>query len=407
MPYYRRNLVILWLATFLAGASYQQVIPFLPLFLEELGVVSHLSLWAGVVFSMHFVSAVVFQPFWGRLADQFGRKPMMVRAGICLGCIYLGMSMSTAPWHLALFRLLNGALTGFVPGAVALAATNTPKQLAARYVAALQTANAAGTIIGPAIGGLLAELFGFRGALRASGVTVLASTLLVLVAVQERNKVRIKPSTTLWQDAAMTLRHPVLFVVMLTVAFTAFGTTGLQPMLAMYLGELQGDAAKWLSGVVFSLPGLAFVLTAGLWTRLGEIRSYEDIIPVGLVLSGLTAISLSFARTLGSFSVMYFVLGAFIAALRPSASALIAVRVDDSYQGLAYGMQQSAFMLGGFVGPVFSGVVAGLTGTRWLFTWVGVALLCGAVWLRHLVAGWEAPRRQSALERASVAAGRM
>ena len=211
-----------------------------------------------------------FQPFWGRMADRYGRKPMMIRAGIFLGLIYYATGLSTAAWHVALCRLLNGALTGFVPGAVALAATNTPRHLSARYVASLHTANAAGTIIGPAIGGMLAEAFGFRGALRASGTIVLLCTLLVLILVEEKEKKRTRPTTTLWEDTVKTLTHPVLLVVMITVAFTAFTTSGIQPMLALYLNRLGDDSPKWLSGIIFSLPGIAFVLTAGLWTRLGE-----------------------------------------------------------------------------------------------------------------------------------------
>jgi DHA1 family multidrug resistance protein-like MFS transporter len=389
LHYYQKNLAVLWIATFFAAASFQQVIPFLPLFLQQLGVTTHLSLWAGVVAAASNMTAIFFQPFWGRIADQYGRKPMMIRAGVCLGLIYFVTSMSTTPWHVALCRFLNGALTGFVPGAVALAATNTPKHLCARYVASLQTANAAGAILGPAIGGVLADLLGFRGALRVSGVVVLLCTLFVLVLVEEKEKTSTRPTTTLWQDTVMTLTHPVLFVVMVTVAFTAFATSAIQPMLAVYLASMPGDAAKWLSGVIFSLPGIAFVIMAGFWTRLGERKGFTRLIPMALVLSAVAAFSLSFAGTMSSFAILYFALGMFVAALRPSAAALIATRVEDSFQGMAFGMQQSAFTFGGFVGPVFSGVVGAATDTRWLFAWIGVVLTLSSVWLRRLIARWD------------------
>ena len=406
MQYYQKNLAVLWISTFLAAASFQQVVPFLPLFLQDLGVTTHLSIWAGVVAAASNVTAVFFQPFWGRMADRYGRKPMMIRAGIFLGLIYYATGLSTAAWHVALCRLLNGALTGFVPGAVALAATNTPRHLSARYVASLHTANAAGTIIGPAIGGMLAEAFGFRGALRASGTIVLLCTLLVLILVEEKVKNRTRPTTTLCDDTVKTLTHPVLLVVMITVAFTAFTTSGIQPMLALYLNRLGDDSPKWLSGIIFSLPGIAFVLTAGLWTRLGERKGFTELIPVALVLSAIASISLSFARTTLVFSVLYFILGACVAALRPSAAALIATRVEESFQGMAFGMQQSAFTFGGVVGPVFSGVVGTVADTRWLFVFIGVVLFVAAGWLRKLIVRWDTGEHpEEAIGLREVAAG--
>jgi DHA1 family multidrug resistance protein-like MFS transporter len=217
----------------------------------------------------------------------------------------------------------------------------------------------------------------------------LLCTLFVLVLVEEKEKTSTRPTTTLWQDTVMTLTHPVLFVVMVTVAFTAFATSAIQPMLAVYLATMPGDAAKWLSGVIFSLPGIAFVIMAGFWTRLGERKGFTRLIPMALVLSAVAAFSLSFAGTMSSFAILYFALGMFVAALRPSAAALIATRVEDSFQGMAFGMQQSAFTFGGFVGPVFSGVVGAATDTRWLFAWIGVVLTLSSVWLRRLIARWD------------------
>jgi len=273
-------------------------------------------------------------------------------------------------------------------------------------VASLHTANAAGTIIGPAIGGMLAEAFGFRGALRASGTIVLLCTLLVLILVEEKEKKRTRPTTTLWEDTVKTLTHPVLLVVMITVAFTAFTTSGIQPMLALYLNRLGDDSPKWLSGIIFSLPGIAFVLTAGLWTRLGERKGFTELIPVALVLSAIASISLSFARTTLVFSVLYFILGACVAALRPSAAALIATRVEESFQGMAFGMQQSAFTFGGVVGPVFSGVVGTVADTRWLFVFIGVVLFVAAGWLRKLIVRWDTGEHpEEAIGLREVAAG--
>ncbi len=163
IPYYKRNLYVLWFATFLVSASWTQVIPFLPLFLAELGVTENLDFWSGLAVSAHFVTGMIMMPIWGKLGDRYGRKPMLIRAGLSLSIIYFLTSLSTEAWHVVVARLANGALTGFIPMSISLVGTNTPPQYSARYVASVQTSSAIGTIVGPVIGGTLAGIFGVRG----------------------------------------------------------------------------------------------------------------------------------------------------------------------------------------------------------------------------------------------------
>ncbi len=396
LPYYRRNFFVLWLATFLASSAWQQVVPFLPLYLQELGVTDNLGQWASIVYSLHYIAAIFFMPYWGKLADRFGRKPLMMRAGIFLATLYMLMSVATSPYHVAIIRFLNGALTGFIPGATALCATNTPKELTARYVASLQTASAVGTIIGPSIGGVLADIFGFRGALQASGIMVYLAVMMVGILVQEKNKAIAPAPTSLWQDVRISLANPVIFGTMLAVGFTAFGTLAIQPVLTLYLAGMQEAGANWLRGAVFSLPGLAFVFSAGLWTRLGERRGFESLIPLGLVLSGFAAAALSFSSSLYTFSLVYLILGIFVAALRPAAAALVALRVEEEFQSRAYAMQQSAFMFGGFIGPLLAGAVGGVVGTRWMFSWLGLFLIASALVMRRSIKHWTKTTRPAA-----------
>src|SRR5690625_4607873 len=118
--------------------------PFLPLFLSQLGVTDGLNFWSGLAFSVHSVSGMFMMSVWGKLADRYGRKPILIRAGLSLSLVYFLISLSTKAWHVAFFRLLNGALTGFIPMSIALIGTNTPPQYSARYVASVQTSSAAG-----------------------------------------------------------------------------------------------------------------------------------------------------------------------------------------------------------------------------------------------------------------------
>ena len=377
MPYYRSNLYVLWLTTFLAAASWTQVVPFLPLYLQELGIKENLTQWSGFVFSLQFAAGILMAPLWGRIADTHGRKLMTLRAGFCLSAIYFLMALATAPWHVAVLRFLNGALTGFIPGSMSLVATNTPKELAARYVASIQTASAAGSIVGPVIGGALAEIFGIRGALYTSGSVVLFATLLVLFVVQERNKVAPKERSTFTDDIRTALHTPAMLWVMGATFLATVASIAVQPILAIYVGELAVNPSAALSGFVFTVPGIAFVLSAGRWVKLGERVGHRRAVQWALAGAAVSGVALSFAPSVATFSLLFFVQGIFLAGLRPAASAIIAGEIDPSFHGRAFGMQTAATTLGGMFGPLVSGWVSGLWGISSVFWVIALVLFAG------------------------------
>src|SRR4030042_4794028 len=98
MLYYRRNVRVLSFTVFLAALSWYKVMPSLPLFLKQMGVSKALlPYWVGVAFAVHAAASMLAQPFWGKLGDTHGRKPMIIRAGFCLAAVYFGMSICTTP----------------------------------------------------------------------------------------------------------------------------------------------------------------------------------------------------------------------------------------------------------------------------------------------------------------------
>ncbi len=242
MPYYRRNLYILSVTIFLAAVSWNQIIPFLPLFLKQLGVKHNLLQWTAWVFAAQATAEIIFQPLWGKVADMYGRKPMVIRAGICLSGVYFGMSVCNAPWQLAMLRFMNGALTGFIPGSMALIATNTPRDDAPRSVAMAQTAANAGLIVGPAIGGWLAYAAGYRGSMVIAGSAVLISTVLVWLLIQEPNKPKPGEKTSLLQDFVIAFRSPVQSTLAVVLVFAAMLGAAISPYLTLYLHELSSHA---------------------------------------------------------------------------------------------------------------------------------------------------------------------
>jgi DHA1 family multidrug resistance protein-like MFS transporter len=393
MPYYRRNIIILATTIFLASVSWTQVIPFLPLFVKELGIDGKdLLLWTGILFSAQSMASIVAQPFWGKMGDKYGRKPMAVRAGLGLVIIYFGMSFVTNIWQLLTIRILNGMLTGFIPGSMALIATNTPKEMAPRYIATAQTSSASGQIVGPLIGGLLAAGFGYRGSMRVSGAAVLLCTLFVIWLVREPNKAEVAESTSLFEDFTASFRSPVLASIMFTVMLYGLTISSINPFLTLHVAKIAPGSPGWLAGFIYSLPPIALVLTAHLWTHLGKRHGYNMPIVVGLAGAALCIFTLAVARNIWVFSIALFSTGVFLAALNPSTAALIIVRVREGFRGRAYGMQTSASTLGCFVAPILAGSVAASFGISAIFVLLGCVLLAGTLLFPSFARAWDSEK---------------
>ena len=159
-----RNLVALWLVQFLTMAGFSSVMPFLPIYVRELGVssVEENGIWSGLLFSAAFVSTALMSPVWGAVGDRHGRKPMLVRALVAMSVCLAAMGFASSVWQLLALRIVQGFLGGSAPMANALMATSAPRRRLGFAMGTLQTAATSGAIIGPLIGGTLADLVGVR-----------------------------------------------------------------------------------------------------------------------------------------------------------------------------------------------------------------------------------------------------
>ncbi len=180
---WRRNLYVLWIGVFFCSMAYSMVIPFMSLFIaHDLGITDHLTIWSGFTFGITFLASALIAPFWGSLSDKYGRKPMLLRSGFALCLVYVLNAFVRNPFELVIVRILTGLLSGYVPSAIALIATNTPEKKVGFSLGIMSTAGAAGGIIGPWLLGVIVqatERF-------AIGIGVLAALLVVAAAIVSR-----------------------------------------------------------------------------------------------------------------------------------------------------------------------------------------------------------------------------
>ncbi|MCY0900654.1 MAG: MFS transporter, partial [Firmicutes bacterium] len=184
---WKRTLWILWAANFSVTAGMSLVIPFLPLYISTLGIHSlpAIERWSGWVFSAQFITSFLFQPIWGSFADRHGRKIMLLRAGFGMGIVTALMGLVGAVWQLLLLRLVNGIFSGFISMATSLQASITPDAEAGRALGTLQTGAIAGSLIGPLIGGALAEWIGYKAVFYLTGAFLVLASVIVMVFVKE------------------------------------------------------------------------------------------------------------------------------------------------------------------------------------------------------------------------------
>jgi DHA1 family multidrug resistance protein-like MFS transporter len=129
MKRWEKNLYSLWLAQFITSMGLSMILPFLPLYLRDLGVSGAQAekIWSGLVYSAPFMISAFMQPVWGMLGDRKGRKIMVVRAmaALSLAHILMGFSHSAPPF--IILRFFQGSLSGFVAPSLALMASCTPE----------------------------------------------------------------------------------------------------------------------------------------------------------------------------------------------------------------------------------------------------------------------------------------
>src|SRR5690606_34891106 len=213
----------------------------------------------------------------------------------------------------------------------------TPPQYSARYVASLQTASAAGTIIGPVIGGTLAGLFGVRGALYASAALVLISTLLAAVFVTERRRPAPSEPTTLLADLRTALGIPVMWVAMFISLMGQAATMGVQPVLVLHVEEMLGEAAHpFLTGFIMALPGIALFLSATRWVRLLDRQPLERVALVAFIGAGVGYVVSGLLPSIVLFVPVFFVASVFVAAFRPLGAAVVVTDICEDFPRRAF-----------------------------------------------------------------------
>lgn len=383
---WKRNLWIAWFCCFLTGMAFSLVMPFLPLYLERLGVSSQktLNLWLGVVLSITFIFAAIAAPFWGLLADRKGRKLMLLRSSLCLSIVMMLTGFAQNIWHVLLLRALLGIFGGFVPNAHALIAMQVPRQHSGWALGTLSTGTVTGALIGPLIGGILAYLYGIQIVFCITSLVLFITFLITVLFIREHFTPIKKHEMLSSSELLGALTQPRLVVSMfITTLIIQMVNSSLSSILTMYVRELVANTYNLavVSGLMAAIPSLAALISAPQLGKLGDRIGKEKILITMMALSIILLITMSFVQTPWQLGILRFMLGATESTLLPTVHTLLISNIESKFFSRIFSYNQSFRELGNVSGPLISALVSANYGFRTVFIVTALLVMGNVIYL--------------------------
>jgi DHA1 family multidrug resistance protein-like MFS transporter len=292
-------------------------------------------------------------------------------------------------------RFLQGLFSGTVPAASALVASTSPRDRTSYAMGLLMVGVFCGNTIGPTIGGLLGEWFGYRDSFFvASGMQLIAG-FLVLFLVHENFERPVKNNSL--GDIWRVLGSKELLPLLITIFAIAISQQVIQPIITLFIQELNpAGSASTSAGLAFTVLGLTAAISSVVVGRLGRRTSLRIILTVSCLGAALVYLSPVWASTVTQVIIVAGLMGLFQGGNSTSTSSLVGLALPVNQQGIAYGLSQSATSLGSGLGPIIGGGLVSLLGLRYVFT-VSAGLFLVAAGLVNRFIRIQAPRDKPAV----------
>lgn len=385
MQNWQRTLWVVFFVQFVSATGFSVLFPFLPLYVEQLGTNTGLSLkfWAGAVFSGQALTMMLASPLWGAVADRYGHKLMLQRATFGGAIILLLMGFVRSAEELVLLRTIQGVITGTVGAANALVATVAPRERTGYAMGVLQIGLWSGVAGGPLIGGFIADAFGFRAAFVLTSVLLLLAGVVVAVGLprhtpQPAGARRGGGGISGWRSI---LSAPGVRLVYLLRFVNGLGGSMLLPVLPLFIVELlhQSERVNSFTGLVVGVGSAATTASAIYLGRLGDRIGHRRVLIASLLLAGLCYLPQALVTAGWQLLVLQFLVGIAAGGSIPALGALLARYTTQGSEGAVYGLDNSITAGARALAPLLGAAVAEWWGLRSIFTVTGALLLAAAL----------------------------
>jgi MFS transporter, DHA1 family, multidrug resistance protein len=374
----RRNVLVCAATGFMGFAGFTIVMPFIPLYIRELGVrdVGEIAMWSGLTLGATPAITAISAPLWGRVGDRYGSKLLVIRS-LCAFVLTKGaMAFVTAPWQLVVLRGLLGVFAGYGALTMAMAAESVPREEMPRAIGMVQMGQRLGPAVGPLLGGLIAPMVGLRRSFLITAAFYIVGIALIAGFYKES---RTRHAQTARSSLVSVFRELVGrrgFVIALAVIFTlqtvdrSFG-----PILPLFVGQLgvAPDRLVFVSGMLFSLIAVSAAVGHKVAAALQARWSPRALVSVVALTTAAALVAMVFVPSLWTLAPALIVASLGIGVAMTAAYSVGGALVPPEAHVTGFGIMTGASLIGMAFSPVLAGVV-GSSGLRIVFL-VDVALL--------------------------------
>ena len=377
MRSWKRNQAAVTAAAFVGFTGFTLVMPFLPLYIRELGVtdVGEIALWTGVTLGVSPAIAALTAPLWGRVGDRFGNKLLVQRSIVSFIVVMSAMAYVTQAWQLFALRCLQGFFAGYGPLTLSMAARSAPPDKVATAIGTVQTAQRMGPTVGPVIGGLLAPMVGLRNAFFVAAGFYAIALVVLTVLYEEPPRERHESAKRPRMAFSSILGFENFLLLMLVVFGLQLVDRSFGPILPLYLGQIGYSEAEVpiAAGGLFSVLAFTAALGHHLTSRLLKTRSARVVLVAAAVVGAAALTGFAASRGIAMMAISIGLVGVCIGISMTTAYTAGTAVIPPDVHATAFGFLTGSSLIGVAISPVLAGLVAARS-IRAVFV-AGVAML--------------------------------
>ena len=387
-----RDLYVITAAEFVAILGFTIIAPFLPYYVQELGVrdPAAVKLWSGLIYSLPSITLSLISPFWGALADRYGKKLMVERAMFGGALVFAGMGLAKSLLALSFLRAVQGLLSGTVPAATSLVASKAPRGQAGSSLGRLQTGIYLGASFGPFVGGILADVFGYRSTFFFTSGCLLVAGIAVHRWVHEESPTRpnspTKDDARLWDGLLAILKARDLRRIFTLRLSNRIGLRLVTPMLPLFIQEIsmREKGLGLLTGSVVGLSAFASVFGSFILGRASDRVGHRKLLMMSFVCMAILSALQVLVVTPLQLTFLQVVLGFLIAGVIVSISSMMVVSTPGNRHGAVFGLDTTFKAASNAVAPLLAANIAIWWGLRSIFLISALIYILGAITTRSL-----------------------
>lgn len=387
METWKRTVYISLICVFCTAFGVSQLAPILPLYFHDLGVQTPeaMSLWSGLATGATYIIVCLAAPFWGRVADKKGRKITLIRSSFGMALCNILIAFQTTPEGVVLIRLVQGLVSGFYSASITLIASETPIERTGWALGLLASANLAGSLIGPLLGGYIADTVGIRNDFIIVGTLMGLAGVLATIFIHENYVPQPNPEKLSIRKLKEQIPEFNSIVALCVASFIyAICIMSLQPVISVYIkGIVPSDTENlaFIAGAVFSAMGIAQLMSSSPLGKLVDKIGPRKVLVVSLIYVGILNIPQAYVSDVYQLAIIRFLQGFGLGGMLPALNTYLSSKTPREFTGQVFSYNQSCLFFGYFLGSVGGASLMAWLGFTTLFWVSGGLFIISALWI--------------------------